>query len=134
MGTTFLEYQNELRLSYIYHDLLTSNDTIQNILERHGFTNYKVFRRIFFEHFHATPSQIRHQQTQKIRLLQFYCKRRILYCLTRSPESILWVLQSAPSGFLSVCHTISEWSVPSFPFRSGSRSLFRDPRSFRPER
>lgn len=63
MGTTFLEYQNELRLSYIYHDLLTSNDTIQNILERHGFTNYKVFRRIFFEHFHATSSQIRQQQS-----------------------------------------------------------------------
>lgn len=63
MGTTFLEYQNELRLSYIYHDLLTTNETIQNILERHGFTNYKVFRRVFFEHFHATPSQIRQQRS-----------------------------------------------------------------------
>ncbi len=61
MGLTFLEYQNEVRLSYIYQDLLTTTDTLSLILERHGFTNYKLFRRMFFEHFHATPSQIRKQ-------------------------------------------------------------------------
>lgn len=61
MGLTFLEYQNEVRLSYIYQDLLTTTDTLSMILERHGFTNYKIFRRMFFEHFHATPSQIRKQ-------------------------------------------------------------------------
>lgn len=59
MGTTFLEYQNELRLSRIYHDLVTTQDTVQLILERHGFTNYKLFRRMFQERFGATPSQIR---------------------------------------------------------------------------
>lgn len=59
MGLTFLEYQNEVRLSYIYQDLLTTTDTLSAILERHGFTNYKLFRRMFFEHFNATPSQIR---------------------------------------------------------------------------
>lgn len=59
MGLTFLEYQNEVRLSYIYQDLLTTTDTLSHILERHGFTNYKLFRRIFFEHFNTTPSQIR---------------------------------------------------------------------------
>lgn len=59
MGITFLEYQNEVRLSHIYQDLITTTDTLQHILERHGFTNYKLFRRIFFEHFHATPTQIR---------------------------------------------------------------------------
>lgn len=59
MGLTFLEYQNEVRLSHIYQDLITTTDTLQHILERHGFTNYKLFRRIFYEHFHATPSQIR---------------------------------------------------------------------------
>lgn len=61
MGLTFLEYQNEVRLSHIYQDLITTTDTLQHILERHGFTNYKVFRRMFFEHFHATPMQIRKQ-------------------------------------------------------------------------
>lgn len=59
MGLTFLEYQNEVRLSHIYQDLITTADTLQHILERHGFTNYKRFRRMFFEHFNATPSQIR---------------------------------------------------------------------------
>lgn len=59
MGSTFLEYQNELRLSYIYRDLITTSDPIHNILERHGFTNYKLFRKIFYEHFHHTPSSLR---------------------------------------------------------------------------
>lgn len=59
MGLTFLEYQNEVRLSHIYQDLITTDDTLQKILERHGFTNYKLFRRVFFQHFQATPSQIR---------------------------------------------------------------------------
>ena len=45
MGVTFLEYQNELRLSYIYRDLITTEDSVRDILERHGFTNYKLFRR-----------------------------------------------------------------------------------------
>lgn len=61
MGLTFLEYLNEVRLSHIYQDLISTQDTLQYILERHGFTNYKVFRRVFSEHFHATPSQIRKQ-------------------------------------------------------------------------
>lgn len=59
MGLTFLEYQNEVRLSHIYQDLITTADTLQHILERHGFTNYKLFRRMFSEHFNATPSKIR---------------------------------------------------------------------------
>lgn len=64
MGVTFLEYQNELRLSHIYQDLITTTDTLQEILDRHGFTNYKLFRRMFFEHFQATPSQIRKQRSE----------------------------------------------------------------------
>lgn len=59
MGSTFLEYQNELRLSHIYHDLISTDDTVAGILERHGFTNYKLFRRMFTQHFGMTPSQIR---------------------------------------------------------------------------
>lgn len=59
MGVTFLEYQNELRLSYIYRDLLATDDTMYQILERHGFTNYKLFRKMFLEHFGDTPLKIR---------------------------------------------------------------------------
>ncbi|MFR2836871.1 MAG: helix-turn-helix domain-containing protein [[Clostridium] nexile] len=61
MGITFLEYQNELRLSHIYRDLITTDDAIHLILERHGFTNYKLFRRMFHEHFEDTPLRIRNK-------------------------------------------------------------------------
>ena len=59
MGITFLEYQNELRLSHIYEDLISTKDPVNVILERHGFTNYKLFRRMFLEHFNTTPSKLR---------------------------------------------------------------------------
>ena len=59
MGTTFLEYQNEIRISRIYQDLISTEDKISTILERHGFTNYKLFRRLFYKYFEATPTQIR---------------------------------------------------------------------------
>lgn len=59
MGVTFLEYQNEIRLSKIYHDIIFTDDQISVILERHGFTNYKLFRKMFHTHFGVTPSQLR---------------------------------------------------------------------------
>lgn len=59
MGITFLEYQNKVRLSRIYDDILTTNDKINAILERHGFTNYKLFRKMFDGQFHTTPTQLR---------------------------------------------------------------------------
>ena len=59
MGVTFLEYQNEYRLSFIYKDLINTKDPVHVILERHGFTNYKLFRRIFQEHFGCTPTKVR---------------------------------------------------------------------------
>lgn len=62
MGITFLEYQNEYRLSFIYRDLITTRDPVHVILGRHGFTNYKLFRRMFLEHFGNTPTQIRKQR------------------------------------------------------------------------
>ena len=62
VGITFLEYQNEYRLSFIYRDLITTRDPVHVILERHGFTNYKLFRRMFLEHFGNTPTQIRKQR------------------------------------------------------------------------
>ena len=62
MGVTFLEYQNEYRLSFIYRDLITTRDPVHVILERHGFTNYKLFRRMFLEHFGDTPTKIRKQR------------------------------------------------------------------------
>lgn len=59
MGMTFLEYQNELRLSHIYEDLINTDSPISLILDKHGFTNYKLFRKIFREHFQCTPTELR---------------------------------------------------------------------------
>ncbi|MGN0378593.1 MAG: helix-turn-helix domain-containing protein [Butyrivibrio sp.] len=59
MGMTFLEYQNEIRLSRIYKDILTTDNTVSDILETHGFTNYKLFRKMFKAHFNTTPGQLR---------------------------------------------------------------------------
>ena len=61
MGITFLEYQNNLRLSYISRDILNTDDSICDILERHGFRNYKLFRRMFHEQFQTTPTEFRKQ-------------------------------------------------------------------------
>lgn len=58
-GSTFLEYVNLIRLTHIHHDLMNSNETLTEILNRHGFTNYKVFSRMFKEHYHSTPSRLR---------------------------------------------------------------------------
>lgn len=63
MGVTFLEYQNELRLSGIYKDITATEDKISDILDRHGFTNYKLFRRMFYDRFHATPTELRRRKS-----------------------------------------------------------------------
>ncbi|HWT74164.1 MAG TPA: AraC family transcriptional regulator [Mobilitalea sp.] len=66
MGSTYIEYLNELRLSYIYRDLISTNIPLVRLLEIHGFTNYKLFRRMFQERFHDTPSHIRKMKTPVI--------------------------------------------------------------------
>jgi AraC-like DNA-binding protein len=58
-GLTFGEYINLVRLTYIHKDVLHTNDSIITIQERHGFTNYKVFNRMFKEAYGCTPSKLR---------------------------------------------------------------------------
>ena len=59
MGVTYFQYLNELRLSRIYSDLLTTDLPVKDLMEKHGFTNYKVFRRMFLDKFHTTPGEYR---------------------------------------------------------------------------
>ena len=59
MGVTFLEYVNLVRIDHIHEELLATEDSITDILERNGFTNYKVFSRMFKEQFGMTPSELR---------------------------------------------------------------------------
>lgn len=61
MGITFLEYQNQMRLSFICQELFSTDDPVELIRERHGFTNERLFRRMFREQFHTTPSKMRKQ-------------------------------------------------------------------------
>ncbi|WP_458458453.1 AraC family transcriptional regulator [Pseudobutyrivibrio sp.] len=59
LGITYLQYLNELRMSHIHQDLLSTDIPLNELLDRHGFTNYKVFRRMFLEQFGTTPAQYR---------------------------------------------------------------------------
>ncbi len=43
MGMTFLEYVNSIRVIHIYQDLVNTDLPIQELTERYGFTNYKLF-------------------------------------------------------------------------------------------
>ena len=60
-SVTYLHYLNEYRLSKIYYDIITTDTPVLHLLEKHGFTNYKMFRRMFAERFHSTPSAVRAQ-------------------------------------------------------------------------
>lgn len=59
MGQTFLEYLNEIRIAHIYKDLLFTDHTLCSILETHGFTNVKLFYKIFKDKFNCTPKELR---------------------------------------------------------------------------
>jgi len=64
MGFSFMEYVNLVRLSHIHSDILETEDSITIIQERHGFSNYKVFNRMFKEAYKCTPSKLRSTKSQ----------------------------------------------------------------------
>lgn len=59
MGLTFLDYVNSVRLSHVYEDLVQTDLTITQILGLHGFTNYKLFMKLFKDTYGCTPKQKR---------------------------------------------------------------------------
>lgn len=59
MGQTFLEYVNSVRLRHIYDDMMRTDLTLMEILDKHGFHNYKVFSKMFKDIYGMTPSQKR---------------------------------------------------------------------------
>ena len=59
IGIPFKKHLNQVRLSHIYHDLCSSDAPIMEIVDRHGFTNYKLFNRMFKEIYGATPREVR---------------------------------------------------------------------------
>ncbi len=61
MGMTYLAYLNDIRLSHIYQDLILTDCPICHLLEQHGYSNTKGFRRLFRQHFNKTPTEIRQE-------------------------------------------------------------------------
>lgn len=59
MGFSFMEYVNLVRLTHIHKDILETDDSITKVQEKHGFSNYKVFNRMFKEVYGCSPSKLR---------------------------------------------------------------------------
>lgn len=58
-GMSFLQYVGQVRLNHIYQELLYSEGSIQEIMERNGVCNSKLFYRQFKETFGCTPRQLK---------------------------------------------------------------------------
>lgn len=58
-GMSFLQYVSQVRLNHVYQDLLYTEGSIQEILERNGIYNNKIFYRQFKETFHCTPRELK---------------------------------------------------------------------------
>ena len=57
--SVFLEYINLARIDHIHDELLVTDDSITDILQRNGFMNYKVFSRMFKAQFGMKPRELR---------------------------------------------------------------------------
>ncbi|MCM1135370.1 MAG: AraC family transcriptional regulator [Clostridium sp.] len=58
-GQTFLEYLNAIRLIHFHQELLNTDYSVTDLMERNGITNYKVFIRTFKETYGTTPAKLR---------------------------------------------------------------------------
>ncbi len=59
MGMSFLEYVTEVRLSHVYYDLVHTDLSVLEIMEKNGFTNQKLFNQAFKKLYDCTPSGVR---------------------------------------------------------------------------
>lgn len=59
MGLSFLEYINEVRITHVYHDLILTDTPISILIEENGFSNQKLFNRLFKKLYGCTPSSTR---------------------------------------------------------------------------
>lgn len=58
-GISFIKYVNQVRIGHIYQELLHTEDSIQLIIERHGFRSQKLFYRMLKEKYGCTPRELR---------------------------------------------------------------------------
>lgn len=62
MNMSIIQYLYEVRVNYIYKDLLKLDMNVNQILERHGGFNYRVIMRVFKEKYHETPNRLRQKR------------------------------------------------------------------------
>lgn len=67
MGITFLKYLNTIRLEYAYIDLVNTDNNISQIIDNNGFTNNKMFVKLFKETYGCTPHEKRKQIKNEIK-------------------------------------------------------------------
>lgn len=60
-GQTFLEYLNDVRVMRFHDELLSSDDSITNLMASHGISNYKIFLRTYKKLYGDTPQKMRKQ-------------------------------------------------------------------------
>lgn len=58
-GITFLQHLSRVRVGHIYHDLIATDTPIMELLDEHGFKNYKLFSRMFKTIYGCTPREAR---------------------------------------------------------------------------
>ena len=58
-GQTLFEYLQEIRAMKLHEELCSSDESITNLMEKHGITNYKTFLNVFRRLYGDTPCGVR---------------------------------------------------------------------------
>ena len=66
IGIPFTQHINHVRLTHIYHDICTTDEPVLEILDKHGFSNYELFSRMFKEVYGDTPREIRKRARDEV--------------------------------------------------------------------
>lgn len=61
MGMSLIEYVNEVRFTHVCETLFSGEENVSEALAEHGFTNYKLFMKMFRERYHCTPGRKRRE-------------------------------------------------------------------------
>ena len=59
VGIPFYRHLGRVRIAHIYHDLVTTDIPVMELLDMHGFGNYKLFATMFRDLYGMTPREIR---------------------------------------------------------------------------
>ena len=64
-GITFIQHLNRVRIEHIYHDLIATDEPVMELIEKHGFTSYKLFSRTFRQIYGCTPREVRQRSRSR---------------------------------------------------------------------